>query len=384
VARVGPAGQVVAPWSLEGAVLGFLGDRVSGLWRWREITLPLAALYAVDARGGGAAALGIASLFLVAVLIVLLVRPHLVLDTPRRCLDRSRRHSTRRRWPRTCVALHWYRKLEHDAILVPRLLSWEQGGGRVTLELNPLPEQHASSWDGMADAFRRFVGGATAEWRESHGRLVIVIGLVRLPDRLEWEVREALAEALVLGRRHGGGELVIDSRTTSHVLLAGATGSGKGGTIRAAAAAALHDGWHVVVLDPKEAGEYAWLEWLGVPVVTELREQVATLEWIALVRQARQALIRRHGVDGWHELPSETTQIYRPVLVVVDEAADLLATTKGKSGEDRIRAGLQHKAGELIAELARKGRAPRSTSPSRSSGRRRRSSESREGRSETT
>jgi DNA segregation ATPase FtsK/SpoIIIE-like protein len=140
------------------------------------------------------------------------------------------------------------------------------------------------------------------------------------------------------------------------VLLAGATGSGKGGTIRAAAAAALHGGWHVVVLDPKEAGEYAWLEWLGVPVVTDLREQVATLERLALVRQARQMLIRRHGVDGWHELPPETTQIYRPVLVVVDEAADLLATTKGKSGEDRIRAGLQHKAGELIAELARKGR----------------------------
>ena len=52
----------------------------------------------------------------------------------------------------------------------------------------------------------------------------------------------------------------------------------------------------------------------------------------------------------------ETLQIWRPVLVVVDEAADLLAATKGKSGEDRLRATLQHKAGELIAELARKGR----------------------------
>ena len=356
MARVGPAGQVVAPSSLEGAVIGFLADRVGGLWRWREITVPLGVLYVADAEGGGAAALGIASLFLGAVLIVLLARPRLVLATPRRCVERSRRHSRRRRWPRVCVGLRWYRRLEHDAILVPRLLSWEQDVSRVMLALNPLAEQHASSWDGMADAFRRFVGGATAEWRESHGRLVIVVGLVRLPNRLEWEAREAQAGALVLGRRHGGGELVIDSSTTPHVLLAGATGSGKGGTIRAAAAAALHGGWHVVVLDPKEAGEYAWLEWLGVPVVTDLREQVGTLERLALVRQARQALIRGHGVDGWHELPSETTQIYRPVLLVVDEAADILATTKGKSGEDRLRAGLQHKTGELIAELARKGR----------------------------
>jgi hypothetical protein len=107
------------------------------------------------------------------------------------------------------------------------------------------------------------------------------------------------------------------------------------------------------VLDPKEAGEYAWLELVGVPVITDLREQVEALEHLVRVRRARQALVRCHGVDGWHELPDSG---FRPVLLVVDEAADLLAATKGKSGEDRLRAGLQHKAGELIAELARKGR----------------------------
>ena len=56
------------------------------------------------------------------------------------------------------------------------------------------------------------------------------------------------------------------------------------------------------------------------------------------------------------EVPEEERVAFGPVLLVVDEAADLLATTKGKSGEDRLRAALQHKAGELIAELARKGR----------------------------
>jgi hypothetical protein len=66
--------------------------------------------------------------------------------------------------------------------------------------------------------------------------------------------------------------------------------------------------------------------------------------------------VRRHGVDTWLNLRDDLLQNWRPVLVVVDEAADLLAATKGKSGEDRLRATLQHKAGELIAELARKGR----------------------------
>jgi S-DNA-T family DNA segregation ATPase FtsK/SpoIIIE len=160
----------------------------------------------------------------------------------------------------------------------------------------------------------------------------------------------------VIGRRHGGGPLAIDARTTPHVLLSGATGSGKGGAIRAAAAAALQGGWQLVVLDPKEAGEYAWLEQLGVPVATGLREQVETLEHLAAVRRARQEVVKSQGADTWLDLSAATSHNWRPVLVIVDEAADVLAATKGKRGEDRLRATLQQKAGELVAELARKGR----------------------------
>jgi hypothetical protein len=252
--------------------------------------------------------------------------------------------------------LHWYRKLNDNALLIPELVSWHEDRERVSVALRPLPEQAVSSWDAMADALRRFVGGASVEWRESHGTLRVVIGRVGLPDHLAWQPHGAPEGRLVLGRRHGGGELAIDSRSTAHVLLAGATGSGKGGAIRATAAGALQAGWHLVVLDPKEAGEYAWLEVLGVPVVTELHEQVDTLERLAEIREVRQTVVRAEGLDSWYQLPLERLQIYRPVLLVVDEAADLLAATKGKSGEDRLRATLQHKAGELIAELARKGR----------------------------
>src|SRR5205823_14248511 len=95
---------------------------------------------------------------------------------------------------------------------------------------------------------------------------------------------------------------------------------------------------------------------LGVPVITALPDQVEALEHLVRVRQARQSLVRSYGVDSWHELAEDERLGFGPVLVVIDEVADLLATTKGKSGEDRLRAALQHKAGELIAELARKGR----------------------------
>jgi hypothetical protein len=252
--------------------------------------------------------------------------------------------------------LRWFRKLEGGAVLIPFLLSWDEDANRLTVELRPLPEQPASSWDAMADAFRRYVGGAAAEWRESYGTLRIVVSRLGIPAFLPWQAHDAVEGRLVIGRRHGGEPLVLDARTTPHVLLSGATGSGKGGAIRAAAAAALRAGWQVVVLDPKEAGEFAWLEQLGVPVVTELHDQVETLELLVHARRLRQVVVKVNGADSWLDLPAELLESWRPVLLIVDEAADLLATTKGKSGEDRLRAALQQKAGELITELARKGR----------------------------
>jgi hypothetical protein len=356
VARVGAAGRIVPPWSITEELFALVRGRIGGVWRWRELTIPLALLYVAWAGGGDPAALTLAALLATAAALVMVVRPALLLRTPCRCMARTRAHVRQRRWPRVCSGLRWYRKLDEGALLIPELVSWDEDAGRVTVELRPLPEQPSSSWDAMADAFRRFLGGASVEWRESFGTLRIVVGRVGLPDFLPWHAHGAPEGRLVLGRRHGGEALVLDARTTPHVLLSGATGSGKGGAIRAAAAAALQGGWHLVVLDPKEAGEFTWLELLGVPVVTELRDQVETLERLAAVRRTRQVIVRRHGADTWLDLPADLLQIWRPVLLIVDEAADLLAATKGKGGEDRLRATFQHKAGELISELARKGR----------------------------
>jgi hypothetical protein len=331
MARVGSAGQIVAPLSLPRKLLSFLCNRVGGFWRWRELTLPLALLYAAWALGGGATAVSLAVLLAGAVALATTVCPRFTLGALKRCRGRTRVYRRRRQWPDMCLGLHWYRKLGGGTILVPRLLLWHEDPTRLTLALAPLSEQHASSWDAMADAFRRFVGGASVEWRESHGTLRIVVGRLRLPDFLPWHGCRGATNQLLLGRRHGGGELVIDSRSTPHVLLAGATGSGKGGAIRTATAAALQAGWHVVVLDPKEAGEYAWLEALDVPVVTALPEQVEALEQLVRVRQARQALVRANGVDSWHDLPHIEHVAFGPVLLVVDEAADLLSTPRARA-----------------------------------------------------
>src|SRR5262249_3641480 len=159
--------------------------------------------------------------------LVLLIWPALIMQAPRRCLARTRAHVRRRRWPNACVGLRWFRKLDGGAVLIPPLLSWHEDAQRLTVELRPLPEQPASSWDAMADGFRRYIGGAAVEWRESYGTLRIVVSRVGLPAFLPWQPHHPVEGRLVIGRRHGGDRLALDARTTPHVLLSGATGSGK-------------------------------------------------------------------------------------------------------------------------------------------------------------
>src|SRR6266508_1166157 len=137
----GPAGRIVPPQSRKRRLFEFACDRVGGLWRWRELTLPLAALYLAYALAGKYAGSYVAALLAFAVSLVGLVSPSTLSRVPRRCTARSRWHRRRRRWARACVGLHWYRKLEHDALLIPELFSWHEDRERISVALRPLSEQ---------------------------------------------------------------------------------------------------------------------------------------------------------------------------------------------------------------------------------------------------
>lgn len=329
---------------------------IQRLWCWREFSVPVlgvVAAYKTGHPGAGSIAL---TLMVCAVVLLLIIRPRVAVRTFRRCRARSAVLSRHIAWPRVCRDLGWARRLEHDAALIPHLISWQEDERQAIVLVRPLPEQGVRSWDQMADALRRIVCGATVQWREAHGTLTVVVSKAGLPGMLGWGSGLSDLERLVIGQRHGGSILALDVRRTPHVLLAGATGSGKGGAIRSAMAGALEAGWQVAVIDPKESGEYHWVERLGVPVLSNIVEQVEALQAIDAVRQGRQTVIKTAGVDTWHQLAAEARAGWWPVLVVIDEAADLLVAVKGRGEPQREYAALQHEAAALIAQLARKGR----------------------------
>lgn len=343
-----------ADWAV--VVFDHLARVVQRLWCWREFTLPVLTVLITYEAHEPDLALTMALVVVTGVTLLLLTRPSLIASAFARCRARSRALSRQIAWPGTCEQLGWSRRLASGGRLVPRLLGWAEDEYQVRILLRPLPEQGHTAWDQMADALRRMVGGETVQWRESRGTLTVVVSRQGLPSELVWGSGLSDTERIVLGQRHGGALLALDVLRTPHVLLAGATGSGKGGAIRAALAGALEAGWQAIVLDPKESGEYRWVHQLAVPVFSSIGEHVCALEVIEGVRERRQTLIKQHGVDGWRELPPDVRAGWRPILLVVDEAADLLVAVKGRSAPQREYAAVQHQAATLIAQLARKGR----------------------------
>lgn len=326
------------------------------VWCWREFSLPVLAVLAARWTGHHTLALIAGTLMVSAFALLLLIRPSVVGAAWRRCRARSRRLRRQVVWPGVCRGLGWARQLPDGAMLIPDLLSWDETDEQATVCVRPLPEQAARSWNEMADALRRLLGGANVQWRESHGALTMLVSRTSLPDQLIWCPGLSDMRRIVIGQRHGGSVLALDVQRTPHVLVAGATGSGKGGAIRCALASALEAGWQAIVIDPKESGEYRWVDGLGVPVLCDIRAQVDALRALDTVRQSRQALIKAAGADAWHELHAEDRTGWRPLLVVIDEAADLLVPIKGRSEYQREHAAEQQEAARLIAQLARKGR----------------------------
>lgn len=329
---------------------------VQRLWCWREFSLPVVAIVIAAAAHDPDLALTMALVSVICAVLLLLTRPRMIASAFKRCRTRSRALSTQIAWPGTCEHLGWSRRLPSGGRLVPALLGWVEDEYQVRILVRPLPEHGPRAWDQMADALRRMVGGETVQWRESRGTLAVVISRHGLPGRLAWGSGLSDRERIVLGQRHGGALLALDILRAPHVLLAGATGSGKGGAIRSALAGALEAGWQAMVLDPKESGEYHWVDHLGVPVFSSVGEQLCALEVIEGVRERRQGAIKQRGVDNWHQLPPETRAGWRPLLVVVDEAADLLVPVKGRSAPQKEYAAIQQQAAALVAQLARKGR----------------------------
>ncbi len=156
---------------------------------------------------------------------------------------------------------------------------------------------------------------------------------VTLREVLESENFKKSKTGLVLGlgRDVSGKPLAVDLSKMPHLLIAGATGSGKSNFINAVVLTLLFQNsptdMRMVLVDPKrvEFMMYNGIPHLMTPVVTEVKKTINTLKWAVTEMEKRFKLFAETHKRNITEYNLSPTAGHMPyIVVVIDELADLM------------------------------------------------------------
>ena len=140
---------------------------------------------------------------------------------------------------------------------------------------------------------------------------------------------------VALGRDVSGNVTVADIAKMPHLLIAGATGSGKSVCINAMIMSLLYkstpDDVKLLLIDPKvvELGAYNGIPQLLVPVVTDPKKAAGALGWAVSEMLKRYQLFAQHGVkdlgsfNNLAKKQGDITPLYH-IVIIIDELSDLM------------------------------------------------------------
>jgi S-DNA-T family DNA segregation ATPase FtsK/SpoIIIE len=138
---------------------------------------------------------------------------------------------------------------------------------------------------------------------------------------------------LPLGRDVSGDAVVADLASMPHLLVAGATGSGKSVCMNAFLASLLYQNapheLKFIMIDPKrvELVPYDGIPHLLTPVITESEKALQALRWIVAEmgrRLHKFADAKVRNIAEYNEKQMEEENVLPRVVLVVDELADLM------------------------------------------------------------
>jgi DNA segregation ATPase FtsK/SpoIIIE, S-DNA-T family len=156
---------------------------------------------------------------------------------------------------------------------------------------------------------------------------------------------------LALGKDVTGGPVVADLASMPHLLVAGATGTGKSVGLNVMICSILYKMTpaevRFLMIDPKrlELSVYEGIPHLLSPVVTDAKEAAARLRWIVGKMDERYKLLQAkqvRNIEGYNKAvaPEERLAYW---IVVIDELADLMMVSAGDVQASLVR----------LAQLAR-------------------------------
>lgn len=165
--------------------------------------------------------------------------------------------------------------------------------------------------------------------------------IVHLKELLESDEFHSVNSDLVLpiGRDVSGTPVVDDLAAMPHLLIAGATGSGKSVGMNTFLLSLLYqnspEDLKFIMIDPKrvELTAYNGIPHLLTPVITQADKAHASLKWAVSEMQRRYQLYAERGYRNIDEYnAAEPKKMYK-IVIVIDELADLMMQATKKETE---------------------------------------------------
>ena len=251
----------------------------------------------------------------------------------------------------------------NEEIIVKKLASFgitaqikERNAGPVVTqyEVQPAVDVRVSRIEALADdlamalAARSLrieapIPGKSAVGIEIPNKDFNVVALRRIFEEVPFEPSESKL-TFALGRDVAGAAKAVDLAKMPHLLIAGATGSGKSVMVNAVITSLLckatPDDVRMILMDLKrvELASYNGLPHLLVPVITEPERAKAALKWAVNEMEGRYRRFAGAGarnIKGYNETRADPNDRMPYIVIIIDELADLMMR-EGKNVEDAI------------------------------------------------
>ena len=238
---------------------------------------------------------------------------------------------------------------------IPARIVGRNAGPVVTqYEVNPAPDIKLSRIEALSDDLAMAlaahslrieapIAGKSAVGIEVPNKDFNAVPLRRVLEEVEFTASE-LKLTFALGRDVAGVAKAVDLAKMPHLLIAGATGSGKSVMVNAVITSLLckatPDDVRMILMDLKrvELAAYNGLPHLLVPVITEPERAKAALKWAVNEMEARYRRLAgasARNIRGFNETRTDPEDRMPYIVIIIDELADLMMR-EGKNVEDPI------------------------------------------------
>ena len=232
-----------------------------------------------------------------------------------------------------------------------KVISACHGPAVTRYDLEPAPGVKVSKITNLAEDIALQLATTSVRIEPVPGKAAIGIEIpnrilesVQLRDVLENPAfQEAKSKLTVgLGMDISGQAIFADIGKMPHLLVAGATGSGKSVCINTLISSILFkaapDEVKFILIDPKmvELSDYNGIPHLMVPVVTDPKKASSVLNWAVQEMEKRYAVFASHGVRDIKSFNRRYVEEKMPfIVIVIDELADLMMVSP-RDVEDSI------------------------------------------------